>query len=106
MTSNTNIENTITRPSERNDNFKLYILSESPYITLTSDDNTLNFSMQVSTEKIESTSDDINYKINQLILKRAILMIYVNEIYSGNVNLTDENRKAINAYVNIIKENA
>lgn len=106
MTTNTNIENTITRPTERSDNFKLYVLSTSPYITLTSDDNNLNFSMQVSTEKIETTSDDINNKINQLILKRAILMIYVNEIYSGNVSLSEENRKSINAYVNIIKENA
>ncbi len=106
MTASTSIENTITRPSERSDNFKLYVLSTSPYITLTSDDNNLNFSMQVSTEKIETTSDDIDNKINQLILKRAILMIYVNEIYNGNVSLTDENRKSINAYVNIIKENA
>jgi len=106
VASNTNIENTITRPTERSDNFKLYILSESPFISLTSDDNNVSLSMQFSTEKIESTSDNINENINKLILKRAILMIYVNEIYSGNVNLTDENRKAINAYVNIIKENA
>lgn len=106
VASNSNIENTITRPSERTDNFKLYVLSKSPYISLTSDDNNINLSMQFSTEKIETTSNNINEDINKLILKRAILMIYVNEIYSGNVNLTDENRKAINAYVNIIKENA
>ncbi len=106
MTQNSDIENTITRPSERTDNFKLYILSESPYISLTSDDNNINISMQLSTEKIETVSDDISEKINQVILKRAILMIYVNEIYSGNISLTTENRKAINAYVNIIKENA
>ena len=106
MTSNSNIENTITRPTERTDNFKLYILSDSPFITLTSDDNNnFNLSMQLSTEKIETASDSINEKINKLILKRAILMIYVNEIYSGNVNLSEDNRKSINAYVNIIKEN-
>lgn len=107
VTSTANIENTITRPTERGDNFKLYILSESPYISLTSDDNNnLNLTMQLSTEKIETASDSINEKINKLILKRAILMIYVNEIYSGNVNLSEENKKSINAYVNIIKENA
>ena len=106
VTSNSNIENTITRPTERSDNFKLYILSESPFISLTSDDNNVSLSMQFSTEKIETTSDSINENINKLILKRAILMIYVNEIYSGNVSLSDENRNAINAYVNIIKENA
>ena len=106
VTSNTNIENTITRPTERSDNFKLYVLSESPFISLTSDDNNVSLSMQFSTEKIETTSNSINENINKLILKRAILMIYVNEIYSGNISLTDDNRKAINAYVNIIKENA
>lgn len=106
VATNTNIENTITRPTERTDNFKLYVLSSSPYISLTSDDNNINLSMQFSTEKIETTSDDISDKINKLILKRAILMVYVNEIYSGNVELSEENRKAINAYVNVIKENA
>lgn len=106
LAKNTNIENTITTPSERTDNFKLYVLSSTPYISLTSNDNEINLSMQFSTEKIETTSDDINENINKLILKRAILMIYVNEIYNGNVNLTEENRKAINAYVNVIKENA
>lgn len=106
MATTTNIENTITRPEERTDNFKLYVLSTSPFISLTSDDNNINLSMQFSTEKIETASDNINEKINKLILKRAILMVYVNEIYNGNVELSEENRKAINAYVNVIKENA
>lgn len=106
VSSTANIENTITRPTDRTDNFKLYVLSDSPYITLSSDDNTMSLSVQFSTEKIENVSDDINEKINKLILKRAILMVYVNEIYNGNVNLTDDSRKAINAYVNVIKENA
>ena len=102
------IENTITRPTERTDNFKLYVLSETPYVTLTSNDsqNNLNINMQFSTEKIENVSDEINEKVNELILKRSILMIYVNEIQNGHVNLSDENRTAINAYVNVIKENA
>lgn len=106
VTSTSDIENTITKPSDRTDTFKLYTLSSSPYISLTSDDNNINLSIQFSTEKIESTSDDIDEKINKLILKRAILMVYVNEIYNGNVSLNDETRKAINAYVNVIKENA
>lgn len=103
-----NIENTITRPTERTDNFKLFVLSDMPYVSLTSDNNTanLNLSMQFSTEKIENTSDEINEKINELILKRSILMIYANEIQNGNVNLTQEDKTAINAYVNVIKENA
>ncbi len=106
--SDSTIENTITRPSERTDNFKLYVLSESPYVSFTSDDNSASFNMYVkfSTNKIEETSDEIDSKINSLILKRSILMIYVNEIYNGNVTITEENRTAINAYVNVIKENA
>ena len=106
VTSTTDIENTITRPNERTNSFNLYTLSSIPYIALTSDDNNINLSIQFSTSKIETASDDIDEKINKLILKRAILMVYVNEIYNGNVSLTDEDRKAINAYVNIIKENA
>lgn len=101
------IENTITRPQDRSDNFKLYVLSDIPYISLTSDDTSANLNMTVkfSTNKIEETSDEINTKINNLILKRSILMIYVNEIYNGNVELSEENKVAINAYVNVIKEN-
>lgn len=105
--NNLNIENTITRPSERNDNFKLFVLSSKPFITFTSDDNStsLQLSVKFSTDKIEETSDEISSKINQLILKRSILMIYVNEIYNGNVTLSEENKVAINAYTNVIKEN-
>ena len=73
----------------------------------TSDNNAvLNMQLNFSTNKIAETSDEINSKINKLIINRSILMIYVNEIYNNRVNLSDENRTAINAYVNIIKENA
>ncbi len=101
------IENTITRPAQRSDNFKLFVLSDSPFISLTSDDNSasLNMSIKFSTNKIENTSTEIESKINTLILKRSILMIYVNEIYNGNVNFSKDNKVAINAYVNVIKEN-
>lgn len=106
--SNVNVENTITRPSERDDTFKLFVLSSRPYVSLTSDDNSASFEFCVkfSTDKIQETSDEIDEKINKLILKRSILMIYVNEIYNGNVTISDENKVAINAYVNVIKENA
>lgn len=105
--SNLDIENTITRPDERTDNFKLFVLSEAPYIAFSSDDNskTLNMNIKFSTNKIEETSNEINTKINTLILNRSILMIYVNEIYNNNVNLTENDKVAINAYVNVIKEN-
>ena len=92
-----NIENTITRPSERSDNFKLFVLSNQPYISLTSNDNStsLDISLKFSTDQIEEASDEINENINNLILKRSILMIYVNEIYNGNITLSEENKTAI-----------
>lgn len=105
--SEAEVENTITKPTERTDENKLFILSETPFISLTSNDNSTSLSLNVkfSTDKIENTSTEIDEKINTLILKRSILMIYVNEIYNNNVNLSEEDKKAINAYVNVIKEN-
>ena len=105
--SEAEIENTITRPSERNNDFNLFVLSDIPFVTLTSEDAPTDFSFCVkfSTNKIEIASSEIDSKINLLILKRSMLMIYVNEIYSGRVNLSNESKTAINAYVNVLKEN-
>lgn len=105
--SEAEVENTITRPSERNNDFNLFVLSDIPFVTLTSEDAPTDFSFYVkfSTNKIECTSSEIDSKINLLILKRSMLMIYVNEIYSGKVNLSNESKTAINAYVNVLKEN-
>lgn len=104
--SEAEIENTIKVPSQRTDNFNLFVLSSTPFVTLSSDDNnSLNLNVKFSTNQITETSDEIESKINSLILKRSILMIYVNEIYNGNVVLSSENKLAINAYVNVIKEN-
>lgn len=102
------LETDITKPSERKDNFNLFVLSNRPYISFTSEDNSasLDISLKFSTDLIEQTSDEINDNINNLILKRSILMIYVNEIYNGNIILSEDNKVAINAYVNVIKENA
>ena len=105
--SEAQIENTITRPTDRQDDFKLFILSDTPFISLSNDDEkSFTVNVKFSTDKIEETSSEIDQKINTLILKRSILMIYVNEIYNDNVVLSEENKTSINAYVNIIKENA
>ena len=45
--SNLDIENTITRPDERTDNFKLFVLSEAPYIAFSSDDNSKTLNMNI-----------------------------------------------------------
>lgn len=100
--------NPITLPSNRTDNFKLFTLSNYPFISLTTDDNSamLDIRLNLSTAKLSESSNEINSSINDLILKRSILMIYVNEIYNNRVNLSNEDRVAINAYVNVIKENS
>lgn len=103
--ANTIIENTITLPALHKNLTKLYILTDTPFITISSSNNFENIESSATTEKITNTSRQIDEKINTLILKRAILMIYVNEIYSGNVELSNESKVAINAYVNVIKEN-
>ena len=45
--SEAEIENTITRPSERNNDFNLFVLSDIPFVTLTSEDAPTDFSFCV-----------------------------------------------------------
>lgn len=104
--SEAEIENTITKPENQSNKFNLFVLTNTPFVSLVSDnDNNLTLNVKYSTDKIAETSNEIDTQINKLILKRSILMIYVNEIYNGNVELSNENKLAINAYVNVIKEN-
>lgn len=104
--SEAEIENTITKPENQSNKFNLFVLTNTPFVSLVSDnDNNLTLSVKYSTDKIAETSNEIDTQINKLILKRSILMIYVNEIYNGNVELSNENKLAINAYINVIKEN-
>lgn len=98
-------ERVVSTPSDRSGFTNLFVLSTTPFITITSGDEELYKKSVELSESIENKSVSIDQKINALILRRSILMIYVNEIYSGNVTLSEENKVAINAYVNVIKEN-
>ena len=62
--SEAEIENTITRPTERLGDFNLFVLSDVPFITMTSDDNqtSLTLNVKFSTNKIEETSYNIDTK--------------------------------------------
>ena len=62
------LDSAITKPSERSDNFNLFVLSNKPYISLTSQDNSasLDISFKFSTDLIEQTSDEISDNINTL----------------------------------------
>ena len=58
-----------------------------------------------STVNIENSSVEIQDKISELIEKRSNILMYVNDLYKGYVNLSESSAQAINAYLNIIKDN-
>lgn len=94
--------------SNSNSQTSLFVLSETPFITFSSDDNSSRFNMfikftrgenlkpadttnannqtntNISTETntTQNTSNELNYK-------RAILSIYTSELYNGNINLSE-----------------
>lgn len=58
-----------------------------------------------STESITSNTSKVGEKITELISLRSNLLIYINDLYKGNINLSKEDKNALNAYMNIIKDN-
>lgn len=58
-----------------------------------------------STEAIEENSSEVYQKISDLINKRATILVYLNPLYNRTAELSKENISAINAYINIIKDN-
>ena len=94
--------------SNSNNQTSLFVLSETPFITFSSDDNSSRFNMFIKftrgenlkpadttnannqtntnisneTNATQNTSNELNYK-------RAILSIYTSELYNGNINLSE-----------------
>lgn len=68
-------------------------------------DNINSNNVNYSTENIEETTKEIGVSITNLINKRADILMQVNALYNGTLNLDEEKIKAINAYINIIKDN-
>ena len=95
--TSSSIENSISSQSPNEFGFRLYILSNMPFTNITTEDSNLN-----NTNQATQTS---NEQMNELNLKRSVLMIYVNEIQNGNVNLTQENKDEINRQIEIINQN-
>lgn len=95
--TSSSIENSISSQSPNEFGFRLYILSNMPFTNITTEDSTLN-----NTNQATQTP---NEQMNELNLKRSVLMIYVNEIQNGNVNLTQENKDEINRQIEIINQN-
>ncbi len=57
-----------------------------------------------STDFLADSSREVQSKINQLIKKRSNILMLINDLYNNNIQLTQEDTNAINAYMNIIKE--
>ena len=61
---------------------------------------------QIDTSEIYVWLENIHSKINILLSKRGDLLLYLNEIYSGNVSFTEDDLFSINVYMNILKDNS
>jgi len=58
-----------------------------------------------STDDIENSKEQIQNIVSELINKRSNLLLYINDLYKGNIALSSGSKSAINAYMNIIKDN-
>ena len=60
----------------------------------------------IDTTEIYAWLEHLHSKINILLSKRGDLLIFVNEMQSGNTMLSNENLIAIKVYMDIIKDNS
>lgn len=58
-----------------------------------------------STEQISENNQTLQSLISKLINKRSNLLLYINDLYKGNVTIASTNKNAVNAYMNILKDN-
>lgn len=58
-----------------------------------------------STEQISENNQTLQNLISKLINKRSNLLLYINDLYKGNITIASTNKNAVNAYMNILKDN-
>lgn len=61
---------------------------------------------QMDTSEIYTWLENAHSKINVLLSKRGDLLLYLNEIYSGNTSFENDDLLSMNVYMNIIKDNS
>ena len=88
--------NTVSKITDKANN-----LNENNNIATSSSSMVVNY----STNTIEESKEEIQQRISSLIDKRAKLLLLINDLYKGNIKLSEESLTAINAYINIIKDN-
>ena len=59
---------------------------------------------RISTDCITESTQALKESVSSLIEKRSKVLLTVNSLYGGNIQLDAEKIKAVNAYLNIIKD--
>lgn len=67
--------------------------------------NETNALVSFSTEQISENNQTLQSLISKLINKRSNLLLYINDLYKGNITVASTNKNAVNAYMNILKDN-
>ena len=76
----------------------VFVLSESPYITLSNDNNGSRLSMYINFSKdaFAINQANTNHKTDiSYCLKQSILMMYTNELYNGNITLSTDKQNEL-----------
>ena len=66
----------------------------------------LSIDTKMDTTELYLWLENAHNKINLLYSTRSDLLLYLNEVYSGNTSLNEENILSINVYMNILKDNS
>ncbi len=69
-------------------------------------ENIVEVDTSIDTSQIYVWLENLRSKINVMLAKRSDLLVYIDEIYSNNVSLSENNILAIKVYMNIIKDNS
>lgn len=73
-------------------------------VSATSSENEKN-TVTLSTDSIQTKNQELQDLISTLINKRSTLLLYINDLYKGNISVDSKHKNAINAYMNILKDN-
>lgn len=96
LSQSADIETNISSIPEITGSFQIYFLSNTPSVMLSS--NSSNYSNSMNYRQNFS-----NQKLNELVTKKAILMVYLNELNQNNVNLSNEDKIQLGEYVKTLK---
>lgn len=97
--NNTSDTQTSSNTLNSNENsMSLFVLSESPYIELSNDNNGSRLSMYINFSKDSFKVNPTSYTQNSdsnYCFKQAILTMYTNELYNGNISLSADKQTEI-----------